>query len=175
MNPDQLNDKITAELEQAASRLTVADAVGLALRDHRRRLGLSQRAYAAMRHLGASTVARLETMAGVFRLDTVVGALDGTGYSLAVVRLGEGESGELAAVVQPTDWSTTELLARVRGDSRRFPAHHETMPVTFPPRWWWHREFFTNAGPEPRWYAPRPPRTSLPTAQPDEDEASPAA
>lgn len=64
-----------------------------------------------------------------------------------------------ATVVEPDSWPLTELLARVRDGSRRFPAHHDTQAVVNPPRWWWHREFFAGKGPEPEWYAPRPAPT----------------
>ena len=138
--------------------LTVADAVGLALRDHRRRLGLSQRAYARLRSKTPSSIARLESSAGRSQLTAVIEALDGTGFELALVRPGDEDTGSTpAAIVGPDSWPMTELLARVRDGSRRFPAHHEAQAVVSPPSWWWHREFFAGRpGPEPQWYAPRP-------------------
>ena len=157
MTPERREAKRQADLGAAVRRLTVADAVGLALRDHRRRLGLSQRAYAAVRGRPPVAIARLESSAGSLRLDDVVEALDGTGFALALVKGADGDVGNVAAtVVEPGSWPLTELLARVRDGSRRFPAHHETEAVINPPRWWWHREFFVGKGPEPQWYALRP-------------------
>lgn len=140
----------------AAARLTIGGAIGLAIRDHRRRLGMSQRAYAAMRKLAPTLIARAETRAGRFLVDDVVEVLAGTGFGLALVQYGEAEDGSVsAAIVDPSTWGMTDLIARVRDGSRRFPAHHETHPDTVPP-WWWHREFFVGKGPEPYWFAPRP-------------------
>ncbi|MEO7267715.1 MAG: hypothetical protein ABIW49_00710 [Knoellia sp.] len=157
MTPERRAAIRQAELDDAVRRLTVADAVGLALRAHRRRLGLSQRAYAAVRGRPPVAIARLESAAGSLRLDDVVEALAGTGFALALVTCADSDAGNVAAtVVEPGSWPLTELLARVRDGSRRFPAHHDTRAVVNPPRWWWHREFFVGKGPEPQWYAPRP-------------------
>lgn len=168
MTPEQRAARRAANLDEATARLTVADTVGLALRDHRRRLGLSQRGYAAMRGWSASRVARLETGAGRFALGDVLEALDGTGFDLALVRRRGGDT-SAPEVVDPGSWSETELVARVRDGSRRFPAHHETHAVVNPPSWWWHREFFRGLGPEPEWYAPRP--AQVPWALPRDDIA----
>ena len=156
MTPERRAAQRKADLDDAVRTLTVADAVGLALRDHRRRLGLSQRAYAAVRGRPPVAIARLESAAGSLRLDDVVDALEGTGFAMALVTCADSDAGVAAAVVPPASWPVTELLARVRDGSRRFPAHHETKAVVNPPRWWWHREFFVGKGPEPQWYAPRP-------------------
>ncbi|MFW5468594.1 helix-turn-helix domain-containing protein [Knoellia sp. CPCC 206435] len=161
MTPEQHAAQRAADIDRATGSLTVADSVGLALRDHRRRLGLSQRAYAAMRGWSASYIARLETGSGRYALDDLVEALEGTGFYLALVQRGEGASAA-AEIVEPASWPETELVARVRDGSRRFPAHHETRAVTNPPNWWWHREFFHGVGPEPRWYAPRPTESPWP-------------
>ena len=119
-----------------------------------------------MRGWSPSHVARLETGAGRFALRDVVEALDGSGFGLGLVRLPEDGS-SAAEVVEPGSWSETELVARVRDGSRRFPAHHETEAVINPPNWWWHREFFRGLGPQPEWYAPRPSRE--PWARPRDD------
>lgn len=169
MTPERRAAQRQADLDDAVRRLTVADAVGLALRAHRRRLGLSQRAYAAVRGRPPVAIARLESAAGSLRLDDVVDALDDTGFALALVACANGEAGNVTAtVVDPGSWPLTELLARVRDGSRRFPAHHETEAVINPPTWWWHREFFAGKGPEPQWYAPRP--APGPEQSPDEHE-----
>lgn len=155
MTPEQQAARRAADIDRATRRLTIADSVGLALRNHRRRLRLSQRAYAAMRGWSASHIARLEAGSGRFALEDIVQSLEGTGFGLALVWLGDGDS-SAAEVVDPGSWPETELVARVRDGSRRFPAHHDTRAVMNPPQWWWHREFFHGVGPEPQWYAPRP-------------------
>lgn len=156
MTPEQRAARRAADLHDAVDTLTLAGAVGLAIRDHRRRLGLSQRAYAAMRTWSASRVARLESDAGRSSLDDVVGALDGTGFGIALVHV-TPEGSSPAQVVEPCSWRESELVARVRGGSRRFPAHHDVQAVDNPPSWWWHREFFVRGlGNEPKWYARRP-------------------
>lgn len=161
MTPEQRAARRAADLAAAIEVVTLPSAVGMALRDHRRRLGLSQRAYATLRDMTSSTIARLERSAGPFSLDDVIRALDSTGFALALIR--EPDPGEQqcpGAIVQPDSWPVTELLAQVRDGSRSVPAHHETEAVVNPPRWWWHREFFAGKGPEPQWYAPRPPDQS---------------
>jgi transcriptional regulator with XRE-family HTH domain len=146
--------KYARQLARARERLTVADEVGLALRDHRRALGLSQRAYAASRGLSRAMLARLEAGAGRMSLDTVVSALEGTGFELrvafddppprtpgaaeAVPPTSAQESADPEHVGIPHDaWIPTDLVARVRGGSRRFPAHRVVVPVAEPPKWWW--------------------------------------
>jgi hypothetical protein len=119
-------------------------------------------------------LARLEAGAGRMSLDTVVGALEGTGF---VLRVGfdplppqpsgaaADEEGDTAARVEsspvspavgvpPEAWQATDLVARVRGGSRRFPAHRKVHAVVNPPTWWWMHEFFNGPSEEPQWYAP---------------------
>lgn len=71
-------------LGRARRALTVADEVGLALRLHRRHLGLSPRAYALSRGLSPSRLAQLETDAGELSVSAVSRALEGTGFTLVV-------------------------------------------------------------------------------------------
>ncbi len=163
--------KYARQLARARARLTVADEVGLALRDHRRALGLSQRAYASSRGLSRAMLARLEAGAGRMSLDTVVSALEGTGFELRVTFDEPSPTVPEAAVatpstsarqpasganapVPPEAWLPTDLVARVRGGSRRFPAHRVVEPVVNPPMWWWMHEFFSGPTEEPQWYAP---------------------
>lgn len=168
--------KFSRRLARAREQLTVADEVGLALRDHRRSLGLSQRAYAASRGLSRAMLARLEAGAGRMSLDTVVSALEGTGFELRVAfdeppptlpEAGVATPPTAAAPtaapppapqpevgVPPDAWLATDLVARVRGGSRRFPAHRVVEPVVNPPMWWWMHEFFSGPTEEPQWYAP---------------------
>lgn len=145
-----------AELIQARATLTLADHIGMALRAHRRVLRLSQRDYALIRGLSKSTLSRLETHADQFALAQVVGALSGTGFALALVRLPAGGAGEAPVQVQATDWDRTEVLARVRGGARRFPGHREVRQVSHPPKWWWDRESTLACAVSPDWYAPTP-------------------
>lgn len=193
-----LPQKYAPQLARARTRLTVSDEVGLALRAHRRSLGLSQRRYAASRGLSRAMLARLEAGAGRMSLDTVVDALQGTGF---VLRVGfdplppqpSGAAAEdevtpatdtaelpIAPVdtVPPEAWQPTDLVARVRGGSRRFPAHRTVHAVVNPPTWWWMHEFFNGPAEEPQWYAPvfqYGKDTSWRTAIEDEPEGEGAA
>lgn len=92
--------------------LRLADEIGLALRAHRRALGLSQRRYAEHRGWGRGRVGRLETQAGRLTLDDVLDALEGTPFRLY---LGPAPS-------QP---AATEVLALDRG-VRRLTSHRAT-------------------------------------------------
>lgn len=76
--------------------LLLAEAVASALRDHRRRLGLSQRAYAAVRRRARSVIALQESSAGSLCLDDVVTALEGTGFCLALVQCPVGAERSLS-------------------------------------------------------------------------------
>ena len=184
--------KYARQLALARARLTVADEVGLALRDHRRALGLSQRAYAASRGLSRAMLARLEAGAGRMSLDTVVSALEGTGYELRVTFDGPcptmpgaaeavpSESSQEPALpedvgIPPEVWLPTDLVARVRGGSRRFPAHRVVIPVTDPPKWWWLHEFFSGPTEKPQWYAPEPPYDPYADWEPSADDPAPGA
>ncbi len=154
------------ELLAARAALTLPDEVGLAVRADRRRLGLSQRSYATRRGWPLSRVIRLESGAAAVKLGEVVTALEGTDYVLALCRRAtdpgdgpEDDPGEGAAAlpvpVPPNAWRRSELIARVRGNSRRFPAHHDAEQVDMPPTWWWYAEA-TRAGTiAPHWYAPQ--------------------
>ena len=181
---DELPAKHLAALARARDRLTVVDEIGLALRAHRRALGLSQRQYAASRGLSRAMLARLEAGAGRMSLDTVVDALRGTGFALqvglasppphssaAAIQIAEEPASEDAADVNASPragpaalervavdaWDPTDLVARVRGGSRRFPAHRKVWAVTEPPLWWWIHEYFSGPTERPQWYAPLGP------------------
>jgi hypothetical protein len=66
--------------------------------------------------------------------------------------------------VHPAFWPRAELIARVRGGSRRFPAHHVTEQMGEGPPWWWYAESSRAGTVAPDWYAPqrtqRRPRAS---------------
>ena len=67
----------------------------------------------------------------------------------------EAEAAVTPTPVHPTFWPRAELLARVRGGRRRFPAHHVIEQVSYPPNWWWFAESSRAGAVEPDWYAPR--------------------
>jgi transcriptional regulator with XRE-family HTH domain len=184
--------KYAQALAAARVRLTLSDEIGLALRDHRRALGMSQRSYAASRGLSRAMVARLESGAGRLSLDTVVSALEGTGFALAVTfdsippetpaleaavpaSLPGPEDLGHGSPVPPEAWQPTDLIARVRGGSRRFPAHRVVQPVTEPPRWWWIHEFFAGPTERPQWYAPVPLHELLRIPEQDTDDPTTGA
>lgn len=146
-----------AELVVARARLDLFQEIGLAVRADRRRARLSQRAYALRRGFTSAFVARLETRAADLKLGDVVRALEGTAFVLRLChRTPEGDdAGGQVGVVDPGFWPRTDLLARTRDSSRRFPPHHPTEQVTRPPLWWWNREATWAYAKEPNWYAPR--------------------
>jgi hypothetical protein len=57
--------------------------------------------------------------------------------------------------VHPAFWPRAELIARVRGGGRRFPAHHVTEQVGTGPPWWWYAESSRAGTRAPNWYAPQ--------------------
>ena len=57
--------------------------------------------------------------------------------------------------VHPAFWPRAELIARVRGGGRRFPAHHVTEQVDVAPPWWWYAESSRAGTVAPNWYAPQ--------------------
>ncbi len=153
------------ELNAARAGLTVPREVGLAVRAHRRRLRLGQRGYARRRGWSSSHVARLEARAGVLKLSDVLTALEPTDYCLALCHRpgtttpdpeAPAPAGALPVPVAATHWPRDELVALVRDGSRRFPAHHDTGQVTYPPTWWWYAESTRAGSVRPHWYA-RPP------------------
>jgi len=152
------------ELLVARAGLTLAAQVGLAVRADRRRLRMSQRRYACHRGWSPSRVVRLESGAGELKLADVEAALEGTRHVLALChRPPSGPEGPtpvggvgLPVPVVAEDWPRTELVARVRDGSRRFPAHHDTRQVDIPPLWWWSAESTIAGSRAPDWYAPRP-------------------
>jgi len=168
-----------AELLVARERLTLADTIGLALRAHRRQLGLSQRAYAVVRGWSRAMASRLEAGPQAMSLGTVEQALAPTGYGLALVDLTERDPDGVPAVVRPCHWDRAELLARVRGGSRRFPGHRRTEQVSSPPWWWWDRESTYALAVWPNWYCAQKPLPQVVAAagaepadqeQPDDQE-----
>lgn len=143
-----------SELLRARASLTLIDHIGLALRAHRSQLGLSQRAYARLRHRSKSAIAKLETQCDQVALSEVMDALTGTGYALQLAKTSDEGPERIALPVAPEHWDRVELLARVRGGGRRFPAHRPTQQVTVPPKWWWDRESTDARSVSPHWYCP---------------------
>lgn len=167
---------LAAEVVAARDNLSTMDEVALALRDHRHRLGTSQRDYARQRGWTKTRQHRLERTPGELKLVDVVEALGPTGFHLVLCRDQNADSGLARA-----SWSAPELVARDAAD-RRFPAHRRarrTGPME--PHWWW-RNFSTDSRTEkPLWTIapiteseasrrsrpPRPPnRPSPPSARP---------
>ncbi len=66
--------------------------------------------------------------------------------------------------VHPAYWPRAELVARVRGGSRRFPAHHVTEQVGEAPPWWWYAESSRAGSVSPDWYAPQYTRRRPPAS-----------
>jgi hypothetical protein len=129
-------------------------------------------------------LARLEAGADHVTLAAVVDALEGTGFALYLGFADSPEAPPPAAAalaaplpssavqpaigtattaprqessrepVPPEAWVATDLVARVRGGGRRFPAHRVVRAVDNPPMWWWVHEFFAGPSEPPQWYAP---------------------
>ncbi len=164
-------------VQEARAALTVADAVGLALRAHRRAVGMSQRDYAGYRGWSHARVARLEAKAGGLKLADVIEALEPTGFRLALVQEAPDEpptpthpgaalawGGAPRGVseprpsghrrlreVTPEAWEAAELVARVRGGWRRFPGHLVARPTEHGPRWWINGEATWAYAVPPEW------------------------
>ncbi len=170
------------ELLAARGSLDLGAEIGLALRADRHKRGFSQRAYAAVRGLTLSSVIRLESAAAGLKLVDVVAALEGTDFVLCLCHRpqpagpatasrvakpppshpdpepspGPGpEVGVAPEPVHPAFWPRSELVARVRGSSRRFPAHHVVEQTSSAPPWWWYAEATRASSVAPHWYAPR--------------------
>lgn len=191
-----LPERHRRQLHRARARLGLAEEVGLALRADRRRLRLSQRAYADSRGMSRAMIARLEAGAGRLSLDTITSALLGTGFRLSLTfddqppttpgadltavpdrRSSQDDVGwpPTTAAIAPDAWQPTDLVARVRGGSRRFPAHRRVYAVTSPPLWWWIQEFFDGPTEEPQWYAPVPISDLTLCRDPEPDDPEPDA
>ncbi len=137
-----------AELVRAWASLSIHEAVGLAMRDHRRRAGTTQRAYARLRGWSKTHQFRLESQAEGLRLERVAQALQGTGFELVLRSVDvEGEhdldnaAGGAAetSYVRAEDWPVTELVAR-DAQQRRFPPGRPVRRTgILGPDWWWRR------------------------------------
>ncbi|GAB3588910.1 helix-turn-helix domain-containing protein [Calidifontibacter terrae] len=135
-NPLGTTSGFNKALDEAFARLTIADDVALAVREQRRVLGLSQRAYAEFRGCSRSVIARAEAgRSGEMTFDRVRWLLDGSGYVLAVVE----QAVDLSLMRPAGAVAGRELVARDEV-GRRLPAH---LPIIgaprIPPTWWWAR------------------------------------
>lgn len=156
------------ELLHARERIDLSGLVGMAMRSHRRELGLPQRAYALMRGWSKTRQARLEACAEALKMGTVRQALEGTGFRLALVHDGppfEHACGAQSPAADSADTSRpstvcveeatvlqfidSELIARDAAD-RRFPAGRSVRRTRNPPKWWVDR-YATRGAVEPEW------------------------
>lgn len=130
------------------------DAIAMAIRDHRRSLGLSQRDYADAHGLSKTWVGRLESDPGSLRLVDVVASLEAGQYRLGVylrpttpggaaaasVPAATSEAGAPADALGAQAWPLTELLARTGRDAR-FPAHRVVRRVGYGGPEWFKRHY----------------------------------
>lgn len=128
------------------------EALVLALREARRRLGLSQRARAEALGWSKGQQARLEVDPGRCKLSDVERALQGSGWTLVLVQDEPAARPLLYAVLRGQPVS--ELLARDRA-GRRFPATARVQRAVTTPRWWVWRHSTYPAVPWPEWTADR--------------------
>ena len=126
-------------------------SLGLAFRQQRREMGVSQRSYAELRGWSKGRQCRLEATAGELRLEVLLEALDGTGFELVLVRTGDSAPSATPHHLtgQWAHWLDSEFVARDDAD-RRFPAHREVRRTVRPP-WWWWRLYSTSRCFGPEW------------------------
>jgi transcriptional regulator with XRE-family HTH domain len=141
--------------------------VGRALRRARRRQNLSQREYAQRLGVSKSRLARLESDAGPQSLEMVSQVLMASGFRLQVVDVSDGKDGkdgDKPRSESPEDDGRAEaLLELCDAAGRRFPAHLDAHPLSFPPLYWFVRNGgWLTAKPFPQWtyqrrFVPRVP------------------
>jgi transcriptional regulator with XRE-family HTH domain len=145
----------------AEERYDVLDAIAMAIREHRRSLGLNQRDYADAHGLSKTWVGRLESDPGSLRLVDVVASLEAGHYRLGVylrpTTPGGGAAGSAAddrrlelhatsdggapaTALDAGDWPLSELLART-GANSRFPAHRVVRRVGYGGPEWFKRHY----------------------------------
>jgi transcriptional regulator with XRE-family HTH domain len=132
-------------------------AVGDAIRSARRRLAMSQRAYA--RHLGISPtrLARLEVDARRQPLELVAKVLEQGGFQLTVVPVADEKDPDSSS--DRDEPSRVELLDAA---GRRLPAHCAPYRLATPHLWWFVRNggWLTRAVP-PTWSYLCPARSRM--------------
>lgn len=152
------------ELLEGWTRTDLAGLIGLAMRSHRRELGLPQRGYAALRGWSKTHQARLESSAEELRVSSVRTALEGTGFRLALVHDGPGipvsspqtaqvrsvdSEAELVELVRVKQFIDSEMVARDAA-GRRFPVTRPVRRTEHSPKWWMDR-YATWGGDGPEW------------------------
>lgn len=136
-------DHLGSALEAALDAEDLSEDLALAVRAHRRELGMSQRAYAAHRGISRNRITLIESgHARRVALSAVEDTLEPTPYRLMVVLRGdltESEQATLAELRPTGSVPAVELVAR-DSNRRRLPAHLplEPGPVR-PPTWWFAR------------------------------------
>jgi len=110
----------------------VVAQVGRALRQARKRRGLSQRELARKIGVSKSRLGRLESDAGPQSLEMVSQVLMATGFRLEVVDTSGTEP-------QAGDASSAALLELCDVSGRRFPAHLDAYRMGYPPTYWFVR------------------------------------
>ena len=142
-------------VDAAYARAGLADDIALAVRGHRRELGLSQRAYAECRGCSRSLIARAEAgRSDEMTLARAQWLLAGTGYVVAAVE----QDADIGPIRPAGAVAGRELVARDDA-GRRLPAH---LPVRsgarMPPTWWWSRHGrWLSKKVVPAWTYRRPP------------------
>jgi len=142
-------DRVTLRLLRRAPEgdggTPVVTQVGRALRQARRRLGLSQRELAKKLGVSKSRLGRLESDAGPQSLEMVSQVLMATGFRLEVVDASGFEP-------QHGDASRAALLDLCDVSGRRFPAHLDARKMGYPPTYWFVRNGgWTTKKPFPEW------------------------
>jgi hypothetical protein len=154
MPPRRASRTLIHERLAAVESYNVLDAIAMAIREHRRALGLNQRDYAAAHGLSKTWVGRLESDPGSLRLVDVVASLEAGHYRLGVyVRpptpggtSADGRGGQSLEAGAPADaldahaWPLEELMARTGGNSR-FPAHRAVRRVGYGGPEWFKRNY----------------------------------
>ena len=119
---------------------------------------MSQREFAQELGISKSRLARLESNAGPQSLEMISEVLMASGFRLEVI--------DLSGVVRSGDALPATLLELRDASGRRFPAHLEAFPLSYPPLYWFVRNggWLTSAAfpqwtYERRFVPPMAPRT----------------
>jgi len=163
-----MNELDVNEIDVDPDTKSLVAEVGRALRMARRRRRLSQREYAERLGVSKSRLARLESNAGPQSLEMVSQVLTASGFQLEVVDVEVVDVEVVEVEASRAESPEHEALAKAGMElcdaaGRRFPAHLDAHPLSFPPLYW----FFRNGGwltakPFPQWtferrFVPRVP------------------
>jgi transcriptional regulator with XRE-family HTH domain len=119
------------DLGLSRAAMSLVTDVGHALRRARRRRRVSQREFAQQLGISKSRLARLESNAGPQSLDMISEVLMASGFRLEVI--------DMCGVVRSDDPLPTTLLELRDASGRRFPAHLDASPLSYPPLYWFVR------------------------------------